>query len=156
MKNSVTPNTPSNTTWVKLCLHLLAALLLVLAPIFLARGQDGVITLSSVSTHQVANGTLVQIAADNSLNRAQTFQDRDGFHIVIPDAGLSDLVRSSKGVRVKRVGNAIEILVQARQGAPVTVQNLDNRINITVDGKLDNASDSNSSVVDTTQPQQTS
>jgi HEAT repeat protein len=160
MKNSATPyHIPSNTNWVKLCLHLLAALLLILAPIFLARGQNssGVTTLSSVSTHQVANGTLVQIGADNSLNRAQTFQDRDGFHIVVPDAGVSDLVRSTKGVRVRRIGTAIEILVQAKQGTPVTVQNLDNRINLTVEGKLDSTqTETNYSVTDTTQAQQTS
>jgi HEAT repeat protein len=160
MKNSVTPyQNPATFNWVKLCLHLLAALLLILAPIFLARGQkEGVTTVSSVATRQVPNGTSIQIAADSSLNRAQTFQDRDGFHVVVPDAGVSDLVKSSKGVRVRRVGSAIEILVQAKQGTPVSVQNLDNRINLTVEGKLENNhAETDSGVVqDTTSAQQPS
>ncbi|HEY6805538.1 MAG TPA: HEAT repeat domain-containing protein [Pyrinomonadaceae bacterium] len=112
-----------------------------MAPIFLARGQgsNDVTTVSNVSSHAATNGTVIQISADGSLNRAQTFQDREGFHVVVPEAGVSDLVRSSKGVRVRRVGSSIEILVQTQPGTPVSVQNLDNRIQLMVEGKLDNA-----------------
>jgi HEAT repeat protein len=142
MKNSLAQSqSPSTFNWVKLCLHFLAALLLILAPIFLARGQGSgdVTTVSSVSSHAATNGTVIQISADGSLNRAQTFQDREGFHVVVPEAGVSDLVRSSKGIRVRRVGSSIEILVQTQQGTPVSVQNLDNRIQLMVEGKLDSA-----------------
>src|SRR5678809_758966 len=54
---------------------------------------------------------------------------------------VSDLVKkSSKGVRVRRVGTAIEVLLQTKQGTPITVQTMDNRINLTVEGRLDNGS----------------
>jgi len=144
---------------IKLCLHLLAALLLIIVPIVLARGQRPEnATISSVSSHSNANGTVVQIAADSSLNRAQTFQDRDGFHIVIPDAGVSDLVKSRRGVRVRRVGTAIEVLLQTKQGTPITVQTIDNRINLTVEGRLDSSSAEGDSQVtqEQNQPQSTS
>src|SRR6185503_15363473 len=108
MKNlSENYQVPEKSTWVRLCLHLLAALLLILTPILLARAQksDRNLTVSGVSSYPTADGTIVTIAADNSLNHAQTYQDRDGFHVIVPDAGLSELVQSSGGVRVRRVGS---------------------------------------------------
>jgi HEAT repeat protein len=154
MKNSLTPiilvhQTPARYILAKPCLHLVFALLLILAPILLAHGQkvDGPITVSSLSSHATQNGTAVSITADSSLSRAQTWQDKEGFHVVIPDAGLSDLVKSSKGVRVRRVGSAIEILVLTKQGTSVGVQTYDNNLQLTIDGKLDSArSDGDSAV----------
>lgn len=99
--------------------------------------SDDPVTISSVSAHQTSNGTMVTIGADGPLNRAQTFQDREGFHVVVPDSGVSDLVKSGKGIRVRRIGGAIEILLQTKQGTPVGVQSGDNRINLTIEGKLD-------------------
>ena len=144
---------------LKLCLHFLAAVLLIIVPIVLARGQRPEnATISNVSSRSTANGTVVQIAADSSLNRAQTFQDRDGFHVVVPDAGVSDLVKSSRGVRVRRVGTAIEVLLQIKQGTPITVKTIDNRINLTVEGRLDNGGAEGDSQVtqEQNQPQSTS
>jgi HEAT repeat protein len=105
--------------------------------ICVAQSSDDPVTVSSVSAHQTANGTVVTIGADGPLNRAQTWQDKDGFHVVIPDSGVSDLVKSGKGVKVRRIGSAIEILLQTKQGTPVGVQASDNRINLTVEGKLE-------------------
>jgi flagellar biogenesis protein FliO len=144
MKNSLTPiifghQIPARYGWVRPCLQLQFALLLILAPILLVRAQkpDALITVSSVSSHPTQNGTVVAVTADSSLSRAQTWQDKEGFHVVVPDAGLSDLVKSSKGVRVRRVGSAIEILVLTKQGTPVGVQTYDNNLQLTIDGKLD-------------------
>lgn len=133
---------PSRPNWVRSFLHLLVALLLVLVPFLLARGQkpDGNVTVSNVTSHPTSTGTVVTIAADGSLSRAQTWQDKEGFHVSIPDAGLSDLVKSGRGVRVRRVGSAIEILLQAKQGTPVSVQSTDNYLSLVVDGKLDQSS----------------
>ncbi len=132
---------PSRPNRARLFLHLLVALLLVLVPSLIARGQksDGNVTVSNVTSHPTSTGTVVTIAADGSLNRAQTWQDKEGFHVSIPDAGLSDLVKSGRGVRVRRVGSAIEILLQAKQGTSVSVQSTDNYLSLIVDGKLDQA-----------------
>jgi HEAT repeat protein len=103
-----------------------------------AQASETPVTVSSVSTHVTpTGGTVVTIGADGPLNRAQTWQDKDGFHVVVPDSGVSDLVRSGRGVRVRRIGSAIEILLQTRQGTPVGVQASDNRINLTVEGRLE-------------------
>ena len=133
----------NESTWIKLCLHLLAALLLILAPILLARAQtpDAALTVSGVSTRTTLNGTVVTISADASLGRAQSWQDRDGFHLLIPDAGVSDLVKSGKGIKVRRVGSSIEVLLQVSRERHVEVQTIDKSINLSVDGKLDGSSE---------------
>jgi len=133
----------NESTWLKLCLHLLAALLLILAPILLARSQtpEATLTVSGVSTRATANGTVVSVSADASLGRAQSWQDRDGFHLLIPDAGVSDLVKSGKGIKVRRVGSSIEVLLQVSRERHVEVQTVDKNINLSVDGKLDASSE---------------
>lgn len=148
MKNSLSLSKQIPAT--RVLLHLLVALLLILVPILLARAQkpDGAITVSNVSSHPTQNGTVVTIAADGALSRAQTWQDKEGFHVVIPDAGLSDLVKSGRGVRVRRVGSAIEVLVQTKQGTPVGVQTVDNHLNLTVEGKLETGRESESTSQD--------
>lgn len=149
MKNSITQSyhTTEKSPWLILCLHLLAAVLLILAPILLARAQriDAPLTVSSVSSHPSLNGTIVTIVADSSLNKAQTWQDRDGFHIVVPDAGLSDLVQSTKSIKVRRVGSSIEVLLQVKPGTVVQVQAVDKNLNLSFEGKFDSGqSDSDS------------
>ncbi|HEV8371504.1 MAG TPA: HEAT repeat domain-containing protein [Pyrinomonadaceae bacterium] len=133
----------NQSTWVKLCRHLLAALLLILAPILLARSQtpDAALTVSGVETRTTANGTIVSVSANASLGRAQSWQDRDGFHLLIPDAGVSDLVKSGKGIKVRRVGSSIEVLLQVSRERHVQMQTIDNNLNLSVDGKLDGSSE---------------
>ena len=156
MKNSLTRSLKIQvpSSWVEACPHLLFTLFLIILPIFEARAQkpDVGVTVSSVSSHPTATGTVVTIGADSSLGRAQTWQDKEGFHVVVPDAGVSDLVKSGKGLRVRRVGSAIEILLQTRQGTPVAVQTVDNHLNLTIDGRLDGGRGDSET---TTAPQET-
>lgn len=102
------------------------------------RPKDLPLKISSVSIETSSNGTLVSIAADGPLSRAQTWQDSEGYHVIVPYAATQGLVKSARGVKVRRVGQSLEILVQTKPGANVTVQPVENRLNLSVSGKLDN------------------
>jgi HEAT repeat protein len=99
--------------------------------------QDGRVTIQSVSTRSFSNGTVVSITADGSLSRAQTWTDGEGYHVVVPSAVAGNKIKAGPGVKVRQLGSSIEILVQTKSGANVTAQSLPNRLNLTVDGKLE-------------------
>lgn len=99
------------------------------------RGEP--VTVSSVSSRASANGTVVSIAADGPLNRAQTWQDREGYHVVVPSAGTQNAIKSSDGIKVRQLDRSLEIVIQTKPGANVTVQTTANRLNLNVEGKLD-------------------
>ncbi|HZI18580.1 MAG TPA: HEAT repeat domain-containing protein [Pyrinomonadaceae bacterium] len=80
-----------------------------------------------------AGGRTVSITADGSLDRAQTWQDDEGFHVVLVN-GQSELAGSARGVKVRRIGNSLELVVPVARGANVTVQPRGNRLDLVVDG----------------------
>jgi HEAT repeat protein len=84
-------------------------------------------------TGVTTSGNVVSISADGSLGRAQTWQDPQGFHVVVVN-GQADLGGSVRGVRVQRVGNSLELIVPVKQGASVTVQPRGNRLDLVVSG----------------------
>lgn len=107
-----------------------------------AHGQThNQISISSVSTTNSPRGTVVSIAGDGPLSRAQTWQDGEGFHVVMPDSIAPDSIKGGRGVKVRRVGRSIEIIVQTKPGASVNVEEVDHRLNLVVDGKLENRPD---------------
>jgi HEAT repeat protein len=99
--------------------------------------KGGPITVSSVSSRASANGTVVSIAADGPLNRAQTWQDREGYHVVVPSAGTQNAIKVARGIKVRQLDRSLEIVIQTKPGASVTVQPMANRLNLNVEGKLD-------------------
>ena len=99
--------------------------------------QDGRVSIQNVSTRSLSNGTVVSITADGSLSRAQTWTDGEGYHVVVPSAVAGNKIKAGPGVKVRQLGTSIEILVQTKSGANVTAQSLPNRLNLTVDGKLE-------------------
>jgi HEAT repeat protein len=99
--------------------------------------KGGPVTVSGVSSRPSAGGTLVSIAADGPLNRAQTWQDREGYHIVVPSAGTQNAIKAGKGIKVRQLDRTLEIVIQTKPGANVTVQPAGNRLNLNVEGKLD-------------------
>jgi HEAT repeat protein len=103
------------------------------------------VTVSSVSSRASANGTVVSIDASGPLNRAQTWQDRDGYHVVVPAAGTQNAIKVGKGIKVHQLDRSIEIVIQTQPGANVTVQPMANRLNLNVEGKLDPRSTENES-----------
>ncbi|MDQ5844238.1 MAG: HEAT repeat domain-containing protein [Acidobacteriota bacterium] len=96
----------------------------------------GPIRVSSISSQTSASGTVITITADNALTRAQTWQDDEGYHVVLPNTVSTDSVKSMRGVKVRRVGSSLEILVQNKPGARVNAQSGHNHLSLSVDGKL--------------------
>ncbi|HKE60507.1 MAG TPA: HEAT repeat domain-containing protein [Pyrinomonadaceae bacterium] len=121
---------------LKRALPLLAVTVVMVVGLGAAYGQNGSgLIVSRLSSRQTGSSTLVSIAANGSLLRAQTWQDTDGFHVVIPDAQLSD-VKETRGIRVRSQGRSVDILLQTKPGAPVAIQPGENRLNLSVEGKL--------------------
>jgi HEAT repeat protein len=115
------------------------ALIVGLMPDIASRAQrpkEGPANVASVSSRTTTTGAVVTIAADTSLNRVQTWQDTEGYHVTLPYNG-QDEVKGSKGVKVRQVGRSLEVIVQVRPGANVTVQPQSNRLTLQVDGGLD-------------------
>jgi HEAT repeat protein len=80
-----------------------------------------------------AGGNTVSISASGSLNRAQTWQDSEGFHVVLPN-GQTALGGTARGVKVRRVGNSLELVVPVRSGASVTVLPRGERLDLVMNG----------------------
>jgi HEAT repeat protein len=93
--------------------------------------------VTGISARKTAGGDVVSLAADGALNGVQTWQDPNGsFHLILPGSGESP-VKAAPGVKVRRVGNSLEIEVAARRGSNVTVQPRFNRLDLVVNGGLD-------------------
>lgn len=95
------------------------------------------VKVSNVSSQTSASGSLVTIAADNSLARAQTWQDEEGFHVVLPNTISVDSLKPGRGVRVRRVGSSLEVVAHTRPGTRVSVSSAHNQLSLVIDGKLE-------------------
>jgi len=145
-------STSARNNWFRVALHLIVALWLILTPFLLARGQqpEGSITLLDVTARPVSNTTLVTITADGPLNQAQTWQDQEGYHVVIPGGHPSENIKERRGYRIRRSGSAVEVLLYTKAGASVQVNTDAKHINLSVAGELESrdavpTSDSNQS-----------
>ncbi len=118
---------------VALAMFLFAALAIVQP--FLVQAQMP-LNVTSLSANAGADSTTVSITANGSLGRAQTWQDGDGYHIVIPNATESSSFKTARGIKVRRIGSSLEILVQTRVGASVQVQSSNNKLELAIAGKL--------------------
>ena len=92
--------------------------------------------VSAIAVQSLAGGTAISIVADSSLGRAQTWQDAEGYHIVLPNTAPLDSLSLARGVRVRRLGTSLEILVQTKAGANVNSQIDGNRMQLIIDGNL--------------------
>ncbi len=104
---------------------------------FLAQAQNPTVKVTTLGTHIAAGETIVSIAADGSLNRAQTWQDGEGYHVVIPNTVAADSIKTTRGLKVRRIGSSLEILVQTKPGARVNAFSSDSKLNVVISGKLD-------------------
>jgi HEAT repeat protein len=93
--------------------------------------------VSNIASQTSPNGSLVTIAADSPLSRAQTWQDEEGFHVVLPNTVSAEALKPGKGIKIRRVGSSLEILAQTRPGTRVSVSPAPNQLNLIIDGKLD-------------------
>jgi HEAT repeat protein len=104
-----------------------------------AQSKNGSVTVTSVSAHMTANRTVVSIAADGTLNRAQTWQARDGYHVVVPSGGAANAMKVSNGIKVNQLERSLEIVIPTKAGASVTAQSKANHLNLNIEGQLDTA-----------------
>jgi HEAT repeat protein len=108
-----------------------------------SRAQQSVsrpVTVSGVSSYFNGSVTLVQIAADSPLNRVQTWQDHEGYHVVVPSAGPHNAIKVGSGIKLRELDRTLEILILTKPRANVTGQSQGNRLILTVDGKLESGS----------------
>lgn len=93
--------------------------------------------VSNVSTQPGGSGTVVSIAADSSLGGAQTWQDNEGYHVVLPNAVPADSLKATRGVKVRQLGTALEVVLETKPGARVNVRSANNQLHLGIDGKLE-------------------
>ncbi len=93
--------------------------------------------VSSVVAQPSAVGTTISIVAEGSLRRAQTWQDSEGYHVVVPYATAQNSIKPIRGIKFRRLGQSLEILVQVGQGTGVSAQVDDNRLTLFVNDSLD-------------------
>lgn len=150
MKNSLNParfaafsvvkKTALRLVEFRLAFRLGAALALSLAaigavPQLVSQAQSSNVTskVSSVSARPSANGMVVSIAADSPLTRTQNWQDSEGYHLVFPNTEPVGSLKVASGVRVRRVGTSLEVLLQTKPGSRVSVQPEGNNLYLVVE-----------------------
>src|ERR1044072_5148697 len=98
------------------------------APRAQQRYTEPTVKVTSVTT----SGNVVSIPAAGPLGRAQTWQDPEGFHVVLVNGQAAGGVGG--GVKTRRVGNSLELVVPVRRGASVPVEPRGNRLDLVVSG----------------------
>ena len=102
-----------------------------------AQSSYGLSRVSNVSAQPSATGTIVSIAVDSPLRPAQNWQDSEGYHLVFPNTVPTESLKAGRGVRVRRVGTSLEVLLQITSGSRVTLQPDGNHVYLIVDKKLE-------------------
>jgi HEAT repeat protein len=96
--------------------------------------KESGVNVTGVSARTNGADAVVSIAADGPLNRAQTWQDSEGFHVVAYQGAFAGGV--PRGVKVRRVGNSLEFVIAVKPGASVYVQPRFNNLDVVVNGGL--------------------
>lgn len=93
--------------------------------------------MTGITSRKTTTGQVISLVADGALNGVQTWQDPNGsFHLVLSGSGESPVKSSPDGVKVRRVGNSLEIEVQAKRGSNVTVHPGFNRLDLVLNGSI--------------------
>jgi HEAT repeat protein len=95
--------------------------------------QEPQVKVTGVTARPTGGGEVVSITADAPLSRAQTWQDEEGFHVV-GYKWVGAFAGAPRGVKVRRVGNSLELVVPTRPGASVTVEPRANSLDLVVSG----------------------
>lgn len=100
------------------------------------RSKQSPAKLTGINSRPTPSGEVITVSADAPLNGTQTWQDGEGFHMTLPGAQRNSL-RGVRGVKVREVGDSTEIVVPVKDGASVTVQPGSNRVELVVNGGID-------------------
>jgi HEAT repeat protein len=95
--------------------------------------KEPTVNVTGVTARPATGGEVVSITADAPLSRAQTWQDEEGFHVV-GYKWVGQFTGAPRGVKVRRVGNSLELVVPTRPGASVTVTPRANSLDLMVSG----------------------
>ena len=106
-------------------------------------GKESGVHVTGVTARTKGADAVVSIAADGPLNRAQTWQDSEGFHVVVYK-GQGNVGGVPRGVKVRRVGESLEFVVPVKPGGGVYVQPRFNNLDLVVSGGLHHATDAES------------
>ncbi len=99
------------------------------------RSQDAPVRVTGVTARRTSDGkTVYTIEADRPLNRAQTWQDGAGQHIVLFKGNATLRGNLPAGVRVGRVSESLEIVLPASERQRIVVQPRSNQLEIIVSG----------------------
>lgn len=120
-------------------LFLAVAVCPLVAPQAQRAGESGV-NVTGVSTRAKGDDAVVSIAADAPLSRAQTWQDPEGFHVVVYKGQGSFRGGVPRGVKVRRVGDSLELVFPVKPGGSVYVQPRFNNLDLVISGGLQGAS----------------
>ncbi|HZH31207.1 MAG TPA: HEAT repeat domain-containing protein [Pyrinomonadaceae bacterium] len=99
------------------------------------RTKESGVNVTGVSARSNGSDAVVSIAADAPLTRAQTWQDEEGFHVVVYK-GQGSFRGVPRGVKVRRVGESLELVVPVKPGGSVYVQPRFNNLDLVVSGGL--------------------
>ena len=121
---------------VLLCLSVFFSLLLAMPGLGESQRLYLPVKITEVSARTSSRGTVVTITADGNLSKAQTWHDDEGYHVVLPDTVSDYSLKLARGVKLRRVGSSLEILLQTKAGSRVSMQSGSNQISLAVDGNL--------------------
>src|ERR1041384_7639748 len=68
------------------------------------------VSVTGVTTRPKGQDSVVTVSGDGALSRAQTWQDDEGFHVVVYK-GQSTVRSLPRGVKARRVGDSLELVV---------------------------------------------
>ncbi|HEV7904555.1 MAG TPA: HEAT repeat domain-containing protein [Pyrinomonadaceae bacterium] len=101
-------------------------------------GKESGVNVTAVTARTKGADAVVSITADGPLSRAQTWQDSEGFHVVVYK-GQGNVGSLPRGVKVRRVGESLEFVVPVKPGGGVYVQPRFNNLDLVVSGGLHRA-----------------
>jgi HEAT repeat protein len=106
---------------------------------FAQKRNEAPYKVTGVSSTKTSEGTVVTVSADAQLNRTQTWQDDEGFHMSLPGASPGSIQGLPRGVTVRNLGKTLEIVVAVKSGTGVTVDPHSNHLNLIVKGNVEAA-----------------
>jgi hypothetical protein len=99
-------------------------------------GSETPVNITGVTTHTKGQDAVVSFSGDGALARAQTWQDDEGFHVVVYKGQNALRAGLPRGVKTRRVGDSLELVVPVKAGGNVYVQPRFNQLDLVVGGGL--------------------
>jgi HEAT repeat protein len=99
------------------------------------------VNITGVTARPQSGDAVVSISGDGALSRAQTWQDDEGFHVVVYKGQSALKTGLPRGVKARQVGDSLELVVPVKSGGSVYVQPRANQLDLVVGGGLHTGGD---------------